>query len=85
MLFAKQQQTRLILLDINARRAANRLPGQFFRCKCRLNRLLDGIRARALAAANAEIRNPRHEMQRVCKRLCVCAESNREPAFRVFF
>ena len=24
-------------------------------------------------------------MQRVCKRLCVCAKSNREPAFRVFF
>ena len=53
--------------------------------QARLNRLLDGIRARALAAANAEICNPRHEMQRVCKRLCVCAKSNRKPAFRVFF
>jgi len=29
--FAKQQQTRLILLDINARHAANRLPRQVFR------------------------------------------------------
>ena len=79
MVFAEQQQSRLVLLDVDAGNAADRLPRQLCRRERRLNRRFDVLRTCALAAPDAEIGDTRPEMQRMRKRLCLRVKTDVKP------